>query len=109
MNLLYLLHYFQKYDYSRAGNPTRDCLETVLASTENAKYGLCFSSGVAAVTALATIFKSGDHVIISEQLYGGSNNLFKYMESNFGIQVSFINCSSPKKVEAAIKSNTKVI
>jgi cystathionine gamma-lyase len=98
------------YEYARTGNPTRHALEKRLAVLENAKFGLAFASGLAAETTLAlSLLKKGDHVVAFEDLYGGTRRLFDKTLANFGLEFSYVDASSFKKVEAAIRSNTKLI
>lgn len=80
-------------------------MENTLATLENGKYGLCFSSGLGTITAILNLFKSGDHFICGEQIYQGTNDLFKQHCPKFGIQLSFV---SENKIEEAIRPNTKV-
>jgi cystathionine gamma-lyase len=98
------------YEYARTGNPTRKALERRLAELENAKYGLAFASGLAAETTLAlALLKNGDHVIVFEDLYGGTRRLFDRTLANFGLEFSYIDATRKENVESAIKSNTKLI
>jgi cystathionine gamma-lyase len=98
------------YEYARTGNPTRKALERRLAELENAKYGLAFASGLAAETTLALSFlKNGDHVIVFEDLYGGTRRLFDRTLANFGLQFTYVDATRTENVESAIKSNTKLI
>ncbi len=99
------------YEYSRSANPTRDALEERLASLESAKFGLAFSSGLAAeTTLLVSLLKSGDHMIASDDLYGGSRRLFdKVFNKNFNIDVSFTDARLTENIEKLIRKNTKVI
>lgn len=98
------------YEYSRSGNPTRHALEKKLASLENAKYGLAFSSGLAAETAvLISLLKSGDHVIAFDDLYGGTKRLFNKQFKKFSIEFTYADATSVDNVKQAIKKNTKLI
>lgn len=99
------------YEYSRSGNPTRYALEKKLAALENAKFGLAFSSGLAAETVIcATLLKSGDHVVAFDDLYGGTRRLFnKVFSNNFGVEFSYIDARNADNVKNAIKENTKLI
>jgi cystathionine gamma-lyase len=99
------------YEYSRSLNPTRKALESKLAAIEKAKYGLAFSSGLAAeTTLLLSLLKSRDHVITTDDLYGGTQRLFrKVFNANYDIEFSFVDSSIPAKVEDAIQENTKLI
>uniref|UniRef100_A0A2P2I236 cystathionine gamma-lyase n=1 Tax=Hirondellea gigas TaxID=1518452 RepID=A0A2P2I236_9CRUS len=100
---------FKKYEYSRSGNPTRDCLEECLASLEDAKYGLVFASGLAATTTIMHMLSSGDHVITMNDLYGGTNRYFKRVLIKQGITVEFIDTTVLDNVKAALKPNTKMV
>src|SRR3989304_4404412 len=98
------------YEYSRTGNPTRHALEKRLAALENADYGLAFASGLAAETTLVlSLLKSGDHVVAFEDLYGGPRRLFDRTFANFGLDFTYVDATKTENVEAAIKSNTKLI
>ena len=99
------------HEYSRSDNPTRQALEKRLASLENAKHGLAFSSGLAAITTvLLSLLKSGDHVIAFDDLYGGSKRLFdKIFGENFNIQISYVDATDTSNIKKAFKKNTKLI
>ena len=97
------------YDYSRLQNPTREEAEKTIALLENGKEALAFSCGMAALTACVHLFKSGDHVILSEDLYGGTFRLFDEVYSVYNIEASFIDTSDINKVKDAIRSNTRGI
>lgn len=98
------------YEYSRSGNPTRHALERRLASLENAKFGLAFSSGLAAETVVCmTMLKAGDHVIAFDDLYGGTKRLFNRILANFNIEFSYVDARYLKNVRGAIKENTRLI
>ena len=98
------------YEYARTGNPTRRALERRLAELEGAKYGLAFASGLAAETTLAlALLKNGDHVIVFEDLYGGTRRLFDRTLANFGLEFSYVDATKPENVESSIKNNTKLI
>lgn len=98
----------QGYDYARVGNPTRTALERLIAGLENAQHGICFSSGVAAIDAIVRALKPGDHVISSNDLYGGTYRLFTKMFEPVGISFSFVDMT-PENVEEAISKSTKLI
>lgn len=100
---------FKHYEYGRSGNPTRSCLEKCLASTENAKHGLTFASGLAATTTITHILSTGDHIIAMDDLYGGTNRYFRRVVSRLGIQIDFVDATNPKNVAAAMKPNTKMV
>jgi cystathionine beta-lyase/cystathionine gamma-synthase len=97
------------YDYSRAGNPTRDALEGCLAALEGAKHAVAFGSGCAATTAVLMTLKSGDHVLSGDDLYGGTFRIFDKVMKQFGVDATFIDMSDPAKVVAAIRPNTKLL
>jgi len=97
------------FDYGRTTNPTRFALERNLADLENGKFGYCFSSGMAAIHALITIFKPSDHVICSDNVYGGVFRLFDQIIKDYNIEFSFINTSDLKLVKKTIRKNTKLI
>ncbi|MHA6279142.1 cystathionine gamma-synthase [Salinimicrobium sp. CAU 1759] len=97
------------FEYSRSGNPTRTALERSLASLENGKYGLAFGSGLAAIDAVLKLFRSGDEIISTNDLYGGSYRLFKKIYENFGIKFHLVSMQDAKEVEQYINKNTKLI
>lgn len=97
------------YDYSRTNNPTREEVEKTLNLLECGLGALAFSTGVAAITACIHLFKPGDHIIISEDLYGGTFRLFNDIYSAFGIKASFIDTSNISEIEKEILENTKGI
>lgn len=96
------------FEYGRSGNPTRDVLERCLASLDNGKYGLTFSSGLGATTTIITMLKAGDHVVAGDDLYGGTNRLLRQVAMKMGIDVDFVDTTDLQKVEAAVKPNTKL-
>lgn len=98
------------YEYSRSGNPTRDALEKRLTVLENARFGLAFSSGLAAETVLCmTLLKPGDHVIAFDDLYGGTKRLFNRVFTDFNIEFSYVDARNLKNVRNTIKENTRLI
>tara|TARA_B110000263_G_scaffold120819_1_gene105114 strand:+ start:229 stop:1371 length:1143 start_codon:yes stop_codon:yes gene_type:complete len=97
------------FDYTRASNPSRQLLEEHLAEIEGAKYGVCFSSGMAAVDSVLKILKSGDHVICSDDVYGGVSRHFNNVLIHYGIEFTYVNTSIPDEVNEALKSNTKLL
>ena len=98
-----------EYDYSRAANPTRTALEANLASLENARHGLCFSSGVAATGAVLHLLSAGDHVLLCDDVYGGTNRIFHKVFQQFGIGVSLVDMTDADELKAAFKPNTKLV
>lgn len=99
----------QGYDYARVGNPTRTALEKLIAGLEGAKEAACFSSGVAAMDALIKMFRPGDHIISTDDLYGGSYRLFTSVFEPYGITFSFIDMTDTANIEEEIIPNTKMI
>ena len=97
------------FDYSRAGNPTRKRLEDNIATLEGGKYGISFSSGMAATTALFQTLNAGDHVIIGHNVYGGTYRMSVKVLSRHGIEFEFVDARELSAIEASIKSNTKLI
>lgn len=95
----------QGYDYSRADNPTREAYEACVASLENAKYGLAFSSGCAAMDAIIHMFKSGDHILCGDDVYGGTFRLFDKIYKKLGIEFTYIDTTDASKVEAALEKH----
>ena len=97
------------YEYSRTQNPTRHALENSIASLENAKYGLAFSSGLSAIDAILKLFKPGDEIISTHDLYGGSYRLFNKIYKKYGLNFIFEDLKDLEKVEKLITSKTKLI
>lgn len=97
------------YDYSRGGNPTRTALEEALAALEKAKYAVSFSSGLAAVGAIAQLLNPGDHVLVCDDVYGGTGRLFRRLFAKYEIIFEFIDMTDIKNIENSIKNNTKLI
>ncbi|MDV3277660.1 MAG: PLP-dependent aspartate aminotransferase family protein [Nitrososphaerales archaeon] len=97
-------------EYSRTGNPTRHALERRLASLENARYALAFSSGMAAEsTILLSLLKKGDHVVACDDLYGGTRRIFNKTFAKFGVEFSYVDARSPRRVGAALRPNTRLV
>jgi len=99
----------QGYDYARVGNPTRTALEKLIAGLEEADHCACFASGVAAIDAILKTLRPGDHVISTNDLYGGSYRLFTKVFEPYGIEFTFIDMTDIIAVEKAIQPNTKLI
>jgi len=97
------------YDYSRAGNPTRTALEGCLAALEGAKHAIAFGSGCAATTTVLLTLKSGDHVLVGDDVYGGTFRIFDKVMKDFGVDATFLDMSDPAKVRAALRPNTKLL
>lgn len=99
----------QGYDYARVGNPTRTALENMIAGLEGADECACFASGVAAMDGLLKMFRPGDHIIASNDLYGGSYRLFTQVFEPFGIKFSFIDMTDLNLVKEAFTDHTKML
>ena len=97
------------YEYSRVSNPTRSRLEVNLAALEGGTSACVFASGMAAINALCARFKSGDHVVCGNDLYGGVPRLFNQMLANYGLEFTYVNTSEPAEVERAIRKNTRMV
>ncbi|WP_395389334.1 trans-sulfuration enzyme family protein [Fructilactobacillus frigidiflavus] len=98
-----------KYDYSRSLNPTREYLEKQIAALEDAKHGYAFASGSAAIYAVFTLFKPGDHIVVSKNIYGGTFRLINDYLKKLGIEFTQVDTQNLAEVEAAIQPNTKAI
>ena len=96
------------YAYARGANPTRNALQKSIASLENGKFGLCFSSGMGATDAVIKLLNPGDEVITSNDLYGGSYRMFTKVFERFGIKFHFVDLSNAKNAEAYVNKNTKL-
>ncbi len=97
------------YDYSRTCNPTRTALEGNIAGLEKGKHGLCFSSGMAAINTILNLLQSGDHVLATNDLYGGTYRLCTTLYQKFGVEFTFMDLSDADAVRAACRPNTKII
>jgi cystathionine gamma-synthase len=100
----------KRYDYARGGNPTREALQTALASLEGGPYGLCFASGMAAEsTLLLLMLKPGDHVVIGDDVYGGTYRLLARVLSGWGIAFDAVDLADPDSLGQAIREETRVV
>jgi cystathionine gamma-lyase len=97
------------YEYSRVGNPTRTALDSCLASLEEGRYGLSFSSGLAAEHAILSILRPGDHVIVPEDMYGGTYRLIKEILEPYNINFSFIDLTDLSMLQKAFLPSTKIV
>lgn len=95
------------YDYSRLQNPTREALEKTIARLENAQHGLAFSTGMAAISTVIKLFKTGDHLIVSDDLYGGTYRLFQEIYQGYGLKFSYVDTSKINDIESAMTKDTK--
>ena len=99
----------QGYEYARVTNPTRDRLQESLAAVEGGLSARVFASGMAAVTAICTMMKSGDHIVCSHNVYGGVPRLFNQILVNYGLEFTYVDTSDTRAVEKAIRRSTKYI
>lgn len=97
------------YDYSRLQNPTREELENTVANLENGRVGFAFSSGMAAISTILFLFDQGDHIIVSDDLYGGTYRLFEELYKKYGIEFSYVSTSNINDIENSIKRNSKAV
>ena len=95
------------YEYARTGNPTRTALEGCLAALEGAAHGLAFASGMAAIDTLCKLLNPGDHVLASDDVYGGTFRLFEKQYAKYGIAFSYVNSADPAVVTAGLRPNTR--
>lgn len=100
---------FNGYEYSRTGNPTRHALEVLISDLEGGKAGFAFGSGMAAISSVMMLFSKGDHIVLTDDVYGGTYRVMKKVLHRFGISASFVDSSDITKVDEAIKENTKAI
>lgn len=97
------------FDYSRTVNPTRVALEKCLASLENGQFGSCFSSGMAATSAVMNLLSAGDHTVVGDDLYGGTFRLFDKVLRRYGLTFTYVDASDVRAVEAAMTRATKMV
>ncbi|XP_015678822.1 cystathionine gamma-lyase [Protobothrops mucrosquamatus] len=97
------------FEYSRCGNPTRDCLEKAVAALDGAKYCLAYASGLAATVNIAHLLKAGDTVICTDDVYGGTNRYFRRIATDMGLKAVFVDCTKLECLEAAITPETKLV
>ncbi|GGE43143.1 cystathionine gamma-synthase [Pullulanibacillus camelliae] len=97
------------YEYSRTGNPTRHALEVLIKDLENGYAGFAFGSGMAAISSVMMLFQSGDHIVMTDDVYGGTYRVISKVLNQFGLSVTFVDTSDEQAVEQAIQANTKAI
>ncbi len=97
------------YEYSRTDNPTRAALEKLVAAIEGGRYGLAFSSGMAAIDTVLRLFNPGDHILVGSDVYGGTYRLFERVYARYGLRFSWVDLSNPDAVRAAITPQTKLL
>src|SRR6267142_278363 len=91
------------YEYARTQNPTRSAVERNIAALEGARFGFAFASGMAAIDATMRLIKAGEHVVVSDNTYGGTSRLFTKILANYNVEFDFVDTSDALNVEAAIK------
>ena len=97
------------YEYARTQNPTRSAVERNIAALEGARFGFAFASGMAAIDATLRLVKAGEHVVVSDNTYGGTARLFNRILANYNVEFDYVDTAEPLNVEAAIKPNTKMV
>jgi cystathionine beta-lyase/cystathionine gamma-synthase len=97
------------YEYARTQNPTRSAVERNIAALEGARFGFAFASGMAAIDATLRLVKAGEHVVVSDNTYGGTARLFNRILANYNVEFDYVETSESLNVEAAIKPNTKMV
>ncbi|WP_079508616.1 bifunctional cystathionine gamma-lyase/homocysteine desulfhydrase [Mesobacillus jeotgali] len=97
------------YEYSRTGNPTRFALEELIKDLEEGKRGFAFGSGMAAITAVMMLFNSGDHIVLTDDVYGGTYRIMNKVLNRIGIESTFVDTTDLDAVRSAIQPNTKAL
>lgn len=97
------------YEYGRTGNPTRGALEANVAALEKGKHGFAFASGMAAISTVMGLLKKDDHVIVTDNVYGGTYRYFQRIMTGYGLSYSFIDTSRLAEVDAALKPSTRMV
>lgn len=97
------------FDYSRSGNPTRKILEDTIAQLEGGDRGFAFASGMAATSSVLSIFSAGDHLVVCEDVYGGTYRITNTMFRRFNLEVTYVDAADPDKIRAAVRGNTRAI
>lgn len=97
------------YEYSRTGNPTREAVESLIAELESGTHGFAFASGLAAITAVLSLFAKGDKLILSDNVYGGTFRLLNQVFQNFGITFELVDTSDVEKIRKAVDVNVKAV
>ena len=100
---------FGPYDYGRSGNPTRHALEELIAEMEDGVAGFAFSSGMAAISTVLLLFSKGDHLLVTEDIYGGTHRIITKVLSRFGIVYDFVDMTNEEAIRNAFKENTKAV
>jgi cysteine-S-conjugate beta-lyase len=103
------MDHFGRYDYARSGNPTREALEEAIAGLEGGSTGLAFASGMAAIGSTFLIFAPGDHLVVCEDVYGGTFRLLSTLLKGWGLQVTFVDATDNAAIAAAVRPETKAL
>jgi cysteine-S-conjugate beta-lyase len=103
------MEHFGRYDYARSGNPTREALEEAVAKLEGGSTGLAFASGMAAISSTLLLFAPGDHLVVCEDVYGGTFRVLSTLFKGWGLQATFVDATSIDAIAAAIRPETKAI
>jgi cystathionine beta-lyase len=101
------MDHFGRYDYARSGNPTREALEDTIAQLENGARGFAFASGMAAISSALLLFSPGDHLVVCEDVYGGTFRVLTSLFSRLGIEATFVDTTNLANIETALRANTK--
>jgi len=97
------------YEYARGKNPTREALERNVASLEGGKHGFAFASGMGCLDSIMKLFRSGDHIVCAENMYGGTPRLFDRILGNFGLGFTYVDTRDPQRIEDALTPSTRAI
>ncbi|KAL2090103.1 hypothetical protein ACEWY4_014791 [Coilia grayii] len=97
------------FEYSRSGNPTRNCLERAVAALDGAEHCIALASGLAATLTITHLLKSGEGIVCMNDVYGGTNRYFRRIAGEMGLDISFADCTKPEVLKAALKANTKLL
>src|SRR6478672_11931858 len=103
------LGHHKGYEYGRTQNPTRSALEANIAAIEGGTAAFAFASGMAAIDAITTLLKSGDHVVVTDNTYGGTFRLFDKVLTRYGLEFSYVDTSCPERIERAMRPATKIL
>lgn len=104
------INHRQEYEYSRSGNPTREAAEKSIAAIEGGHRAFAFASGMAAISSsVMAVVRSGDHIIVTRDIYGGAYRFFTSFLNTFGVDYSFVDASDINAIEAAIRDNTRAV
>src|SRR5690606_22307003 len=100
---------FKGYEYSRTGNPTRHALEELIADVEFGHAGFAFGSGLAAISSITMLFSAGDHVVLTDAVYGGTDRVINEVLNRFGLGFTFVGTGNLAEAEAAVNEKTEAI